>query len=33
MARTPQPRSAVGGTLIGVFIGIIVGLGMEASVA
>ena len=33
MARTPQPRGAVGGTLLGVFIGIIVGLGMAASVA
>ncbi|HEX6792353.1 MAG TPA: SPOR domain-containing protein [Casimicrobiaceae bacterium] len=33
MARTPQPRGSVGGTLLGVFIGIIVGLGMAASVA
>ena len=33
MARTPQPRGAFGGTLVGVFIGIIVGLGMAASVA
>jgi cell division protein FtsN len=33
MARTPQPRSSLGGTLLGVFIGIIVGLGMAASVA
>src|SRR5690348_15010158 len=33
MARTPQPRGALGGTLLGVFIGIIVGLGMAASVA
>jgi cell division protein FtsN len=31
--RTPHPKSAVGGTLIGVFIGIIVGLGMAATVA
>ena len=33
MARTPQPHGALGGTLLGVFIGIIVGLGMAASVA
>ena len=33
MARTPQPRSSLGGTLLGVFIGMIVGLGMAASVA
>ena len=33
MARTPQRHSAVGGTLLGVFIGIIVGLGMAATVA
>lgn len=33
MARTPQPHAALGGTLVGVFIGIIVGLGMAASVA
>jgi cell division septation protein DedD len=31
--RTPHPRSAVGGTLLGVFIGIVVGLGMAATVA
>lgn len=31
--RTPQPRNAVGGTLLGVFIGIVVGLGMAATVA
>ena len=31
--RTPHRRSALGGTLVGVFIGIIVGLGMAASVA
>ncbi len=31
--RTPHRRSAVGGTLLGVFIGIIVGLGMAATVA
>ena len=31
--RTPQPRSVVGGTLIGVFIGIVVGLGLAATVA
>ena len=31
--RTPQPHSAFGGTLLGVFIGIIVGLGMAAGVA
>ncbi|MGE5739993.1 MAG: SPOR domain-containing protein [Betaproteobacteria bacterium] len=31
--RTPIRRSAVGGTLLGVFIGIVVGLGMAASVA
>ena len=29
----PQPRSALGGTLLGVFIGIVVGLGMAATVA
>ncbi|HLX29350.1 MAG TPA: SPOR domain-containing protein [Casimicrobiaceae bacterium] len=33
MVRTPQPHSAFGGTLLGVFIGIVVGLGMAASVA
>lgn len=33
MARTPQPRRSLGGTLLGVFIGMIVGLGMAASVA
>jgi cell division protein FtsN len=33
MARTPQRHSALGGTLLGVFIGIVVGLGMAASVA
>ena len=33
MTRTSQPRGALGGTLLGVFIGIIVGLGMAASVA
>ena len=33
MARPPKPRGAVGGTLLGVFIGMIVGLGMAASVA
>ena len=33
MPRTPQRRSAVGGTLIGVFIGIVVGLGLAATVA
>jgi cell division protein FtsN len=33
MPRTPQPRNAFGGTLIGVFIGIVVGLGMAATVA
>ena len=31
--RTPHRHNAVGGTLIGVFIGIVVGLGMAASVA
>ena len=31
--RTPHRRSAIGGTLLGVFIGIVVGLGMAASVA
>ena len=31
--RTPHPKSVVGGTLLGVFIGIIVGLGMAATVA
>jgi cell division protein FtsN len=33
MSRTPQRHRAFGGTLIGIFIGIIVGLGMAASVA
>jgi cell division protein FtsN len=33
MARTPQRHRAFGGTLLGVFIGIVVGLGMAASVA
>jgi cell division protein FtsN len=33
LSRTPQRRSAFGGTLIGVFIGIVVGLGMAATVA
>lgn len=33
IARTPQRHGAIGGTLLGVFIGIIVGLGMAASVA
>ena len=33
IARTPQPRGSLGGTLLGVFIGMIVGLGMAASVA
>ena len=33
MTRTPPPRGALGGTLLGVFIGMIVGLGMAASVA
>ena len=33
ISRTPTPRSALGGTLLGVFIGMIVGLGMAASVA
>ena len=33
MPRTPRRRSAVGGTLIGVFIGIVVGLGLAATVA
>jgi cell division protein FtsN len=33
MARTPQRHGALGGTLLGVFIGIIVGLGMAATVA
>ncbi|HJU20935.1 MAG TPA: SPOR domain-containing protein [Casimicrobiaceae bacterium] len=33
VARTPHPHSAFGGTLLGVFIGIVVGLGMAASVA
>lgn len=32
-SRTPQRHSALGGTLIGVFIGIVVGLGMAAAVA
>ena len=31
--RAPQSHSALGGTLIGVFIGIVVGLGLAASVA
>ena len=33
LSRPPQPHSAVGGTLIGVFIGIVVGLGLAATVA
>jgi cell division protein FtsN len=33
IARTPQRHRAFGGTLLGVFIGIVVGLGMAASVA
>ena len=33
IARTPPPRGSLGGTLLGVFIGMIVGLGMAASVA
>jgi cell division protein FtsN len=33
MPRTPQRRGAIGGTLIGVFIGIVVGLGLAATVA
>jgi len=33
MPRTPRPRNAFGGTLLGVFIGIVVGLGMAATVA
>jgi cell division protein FtsN len=33
MSRTPQRHRALGGTLIGIFIGIIVGLGMAAMVA
>jgi cell division protein FtsN len=33
MPRAPQPHGAVGGTLVGVFIGIVVGLGMAATVA
>ena len=33
MLRTPQRHSALGGTLLGVFIGIVVGLGMAATVA
>jgi cell division protein FtsN len=33
MSRAPQPRNALGGTLLGVFIGIVVGLGMAATVA
>ena len=33
MSRAQPPRSALGGTLIGVFIGIVVGLGMAATVA
>lgn len=32
-SRTPQRRHALGGTLVGVFIGIVVGLGMAATVA
>ena len=32
MARAPQRHAALGGTLLGVFIGIVVGLGMAASV-
>ncbi|MDQ2916936.1 MAG: SPOR domain-containing protein [Pseudomonadota bacterium] len=31
--RTPQRRNALGGTLIGIFIGLVVGLGMAATVA
>jgi cell division protein FtsN len=33
LSRVPQRRGVIGGTLIGVFIGIIVGLGMAATVA
>lgn len=33
LPRTPQRHNAVGGTLIGVFIGIVVGLGLAATVA
>ena len=33
LPRTPQRHSALGGTLIGVFIGIVVGLGLAATVA
>ena len=33
MSRAQPPRSALGGTLLGVFIGIVVGLGMAATVA
>jgi cell division protein FtsN len=33
LPRTPHRHSAVGGTLLGVFIGIVVGLGMAATVA
>jgi cell division protein FtsN len=33
LPRRPQRRSALGGTLIGVFIGIVVGLGLAATVA
>jgi hypothetical protein len=33
MSRAPQPRNALGGTLLGVFIGIVVGLCMAATVA
>ena len=33
LPRAPQRHSALGGTLIGVFIGIVVGLGLAATVA
>ena len=33
MSRAQPPRSVLGGTLLGVFIGIVVGLGMAATVA
>jgi cell division protein FtsN len=33
ISRAQPPRSALGGTLLGVFIGIVVGLGMAATVA
>ena len=33
LSRAPQRHSALGGTLIGVFIGIVVGLGLAATVA